>query len=207
MLGRARLLNEAGYCVVLMDMQAHGESSGDMITFGFLEGHDVRAAVDYAKWMEPTHRIGIVAWSLGGAATLLHSPLGIDAAVLEAVYSSLEEAVSNRVAMRFGLLAHILTPALLFQLPLRLDLSASDLRPIDHIRELGCPVLIAVGELDQHTTLAETERLFGAALLPKQLVVFEGAEHVDLLEHDAEKYSNAVLPFLDTHLRAPADDD
>ena len=49
MLGRARLLNRAGYSVVMIDLQAHGESEGHRITLGHLERHDVRAAVEYAR--------------------------------------------------------------------------------------------------------------------------------------------------------------
>ena len=37
MLDRARFLSRAGFSVLLFDFQAHGESSGDHITFGFLE--------------------------------------------------------------------------------------------------------------------------------------------------------------------------
>src|SRR5690349_77483 len=40
MLDRARFLNRAGYSVLLFDFQAHGESSGDQITFGYLESKD-----------------------------------------------------------------------------------------------------------------------------------------------------------------------
>src|SRR5882672_1925461 len=35
MLGRARFLSQAGYSVLLFDFQAHGESTGKHITFGY----------------------------------------------------------------------------------------------------------------------------------------------------------------------------
>src|SRR3954469_19191753 len=75
MLGRARLFHDASYAVLLPDLQAHGESPGQQITMGFLELHDVRAAVDYARKTNPAHRIAVLGWSLGGAATILASPL------------------------------------------------------------------------------------------------------------------------------------
>ena len=37
MASRAELLSRAGYAVLLFDFQAHGESRGKQITFGFLE--------------------------------------------------------------------------------------------------------------------------------------------------------------------------
>ena len=48
MLGRARLFRDAGYTVVMVDLQAHGESPGQHITVGHLERFDVRAAVKFA---------------------------------------------------------------------------------------------------------------------------------------------------------------
>lgn len=45
MLGRARFLSQAGYSVLLFDFQGHGESTGQHITFGYLESKDAQAAV------------------------------------------------------------------------------------------------------------------------------------------------------------------
>lgn len=200
MISRARLFHDAGYAVVLIDFQAHAESPGGHITSGYIERHDARAAVEFAKKRNPNHRIGVVGWSLGGAATLLASPLDIDALVLESVYPSISEAVHDRVAMRLGPLSYVLTPVLLTEFRLRLGISPADLRPIDHIAGVGCPVLVASGDLDQHTTLAETQALFAAAAEPKRLVIFQGAAHSDLLAYNPEQYEREVLPFLAANL-------
>ncbi len=53
MLERARWLHDTGYSTVMIDLQAHGESSGDQITVGHLEKYDVRAAVEYARLKHP----------------------------------------------------------------------------------------------------------------------------------------------------------
>lgn len=206
MLSRAKLLHDAGYCVLMIDFQAHGESRGDHITIGYLESCDVRAAIEYARSLNPTHRIGVIGWSLGGAAVLLASPLNIDAAVLECVYPTLDEAVHNRIAMRLGSLSRVISPILLWQFQLRLGIAPSELRPIDHIADIGCPVLVVGGEFDKHTSLVETERLFGAAKEPKKLSIFKGADHTDLLEQNRLQYEADILSFLATYL-APSRED
>ena len=200
MLGRAELFRDAGYATVLVDLQAHGESPGKIITAGFRERLDVVATVDFARTKNPKHKIGIVGWSLGGAAALLASPLNVDAMVLESVYPTISEAVHNRVSMRLGALSHVVTPALLVQFKPRLGVSLSQLRPIDNISVVGCPVLVASGDVDLHTTLSETRRLYDTALEPKRLVIFEGAAHNDLLAYDRDKYQE-ILAFLDYNLR------
>lgn len=200
MLHHTKLLHGSGYAVVMIDMQAHGESPGEHITIGHLESHDVCAAVDFAREQNPGHRIGVIGRSLGGAATLLAEDLNIDAAVLESVYPTVNEAVHNRVAIRMGRLSHLVAPALLCQLRPRLGVSPGELRPIDHVSNIGCPVMIVAGALDEHTTLDETRRIFEAASEPKGLSIFQSAKHVDLLSHNPEQYQRDVLVFLDKHL-------
>jgi len=196
MLSRARLFRDRGYSTLLVDLQAHGESRGEQITVGYLERHDVLAAVNYIRTESPHHQIAIIGRSLGGAATLLAKP-NVDALVLESVYPTVSEAVHNRIAMRLGPLHHVVAPMLLVQLKPRLGCSYSQLRPIDQINKVHCPVLIASGESDQHTTLEETRRIYNAASKPKKLVIFDGAAHVDLLAYDSQKYESEVMGFID----------
>lgn len=202
MLPRARFLAAAGYAVLLIDLPAHGESSGERITFGRHEAMGVSAALDELQRRSPGERIGIIGASLGGAAALLahpeHKP---DAMVLEAVFPTIEEAASNRLRPRIGALDGIVTPALLQLLPLRLGVTAAELRPIEAIAKTAVPILVASGNADTYTTWAETVRLFEAAKEPKQLWAVEGASHVDLHDYDPPAYRHKVLPFLEAHLK------
>ena len=201
MLDRARFLADQDYDVLLIDMQAHGESPGENITNGHREKLDVAAAVDFVKRRHPDHRIGIDGWSLGGAATLLAVPLGVDAIVIESVYPTISEAVYNRVAIRLGPLNHLVAPALLCQLKPRLGMSPSDLRPIDFVSKVGCPLLVLAGDADAHTPLEETQRMFAEAEEPKRLVVFENAAHEDLMAFDRELYETEVGEFFEAYLK------
>ena len=58
-----------------------------IITFGYLESRDARAAFDFMRQRLPGEHIGVVGMSLGGAAAILsEKPLEADAMVLEAVF-------------------------------------------------------------------------------------------------------------------------
>jgi uncharacterized protein len=195
MLTRARFLYELGYSSVLIDLQAHGESRGEYITAGHLEQHDARAAVEYARREHPNEPIGLIGVSLGGAAALLASPLNIDAMVVESVYTDIGDAIHNRVAARLGALADIPSALLRMQLSPRLGISPSQLRPIDHIADVGCPVFIVSGMEDLHTTKSDTEALFERAIEPKELWLMQGAAHVDLLEYSTEDYEQRIADF------------
>ena len=60
MVDRARFLSRAGFSVLLFDFQAHGESSGDHITFGYLESKDAQAAIDFLRANAPGEKIGVI---------------------------------------------------------------------------------------------------------------------------------------------------
>lgn len=87
MLGRAFVLHEAGYAVMLIDLPAHGESEGDRITFGLHEAAGVTAALDFLRSRVPAERIGVIGVSLGAAALLFSRSEPVPAAVvLESMY-------------------------------------------------------------------------------------------------------------------------
>jgi uncharacterized protein len=201
MVSRAQLLTMHGFSVLLIDLQGHGETPGETITLGFRESADVVAAREWVKHTAPGRKIGVVACSLGGAAVLLSpQPSGFDAVVLEAVYPRITRAVENRIRIRLGPLAPMLTPLLLMQLEPRLHIAASELEPIRSIGRLGASVLIAAGSKDEHTTLEESQELFDAASTPKSLWIVEGARHQDLLAYDKKGYEEHVVGFLRTML-------
>jgi dipeptidyl aminopeptidase/acylaminoacyl peptidase len=202
MLDRSRFLSQAGYSVLLFDFQAHGESTGEHITFGYLESRDAQAAVSFLRAAAQNERIGLIGVSMGGAATLLVSPpLEVNAMVLEMVYPTLNQAISNRLTMRLGGWASALTPLLAWQLKPRLGIDAEVLRPIDHVGKISIPKLFIVGAEDRHTTIEESRQLFNAASEPKELWVVEGAKHVDLYPASRTDYEHRVLDFFKQYLK------
>src|SRR5437773_6589253 len=198
MVDRARFLRRSGYSILLIDFQATGETKGDHITFGWKESRDALATVDFIHHVDPSARIAIIGSSLGGVATLLATPpLKVDALVLEAVYPTIEIATRNRMENYLGAFGRMLTPLLLGQLQLRLGVSASQLRPVDHIADVDCPVLIMSGEKDRNTRTADTRMLFELARSPKQLWFVPNAGHVDLHRAARVDYESRVLAFLE----------
>ncbi len=202
MLGRAEFLHRVGYSVLLFDAQAHGESPGDRITFGYLEALDAAAAVSFATAQDPESRVAFLGVSQGGAAALLGPiPLPVSALVLEAVYSTIHEAVANRIAIRFGEPGRLLAPLLIWQLEPRLGLPPEVVDPIRGIREIEAPLLLIAGERDLHTTVEQSRTLFSAAPEPKELWVVPGAAHQDFHRFAPREYERRVLDFLNRALR------
>jgi uncharacterized protein len=199
---RARFLSQAGYAVLLYDFQAHGESVGKRITFGFLESRDAQAAVAFAKERFPGKPIGVIGVSLGAAAAALaQPPLDVQALVFESMFPTIEDATKDRMEIQLGPLSRWLSPLLTAQLPLRGGCGVDDLRPAHCVEKITAPKLFLAGTRDRETKIAEAEAMFQRAAEPKEFFPIAGARHEDLHSFDPGQYQKLILSFLEAHLK------
>ncbi len=201
MLDRAKMLHANGFAVLMFDFQAHGESPGRRLTFGYLEARDARAAFDFLRRKLPAERLGVIGMSLGGAAAILSEPpLEADAMVLEAVFGSFDEALDNRLAMRLGPLGRLISPLLKVQVRPRLGFDPDILKPAERAAKVHVPLLLIAGAKDKHASLAEMKRIYASASGPKELWVIPEAPHADFYRFAPEEYERRVLGFLTPRL-------
>ncbi len=201
MLNRAIVLNKQGYSILLFDFQAHGESIGEKITFGYLEALDAEAGFSYLKQRINGNKIGVIGVSLGGAAALLGDvKKEADAMVLESVYPTIEKAIENRLKIKLGDIGAYLMPLMKWQLKLQLGIDPNDLMPIEHMSESKGALLIIGGEKDQRTTLAETKMLYAQAKKPKALWIVKNAGHINIDRFMPKEYKERVLSFFKKYL-------
>ncbi|SEN02764.1 alpha/beta hydrolase [Nitrosomonas marina] len=208
MLSRARFLTAQGYHVLMIDMQAHGETPGSRITFGTRESKNVESAITFLRHRFPNERIGAIGVSLGAAAIVLaRQDMRLNAVILESLHPTLEEAVENRLRLFLGEPGTLFLPILLAQIAFFTDTKTDQLSPIQHINNLNSPILFISGTNDRHTTPFETERLFAAAREPKELWIVPGAGHFNMHEYAGRTYEQEVLEFLAHYLKQPVYDE
>jgi uncharacterized protein len=199
---RMRFLRDAGYSTLAIDFQAHGESTGDLITLGRLESLDARSALAWLRARLPGEPVAALGISMGGAAALIGSPIDADAVIVESVGPDFAGAVSNRLALAMGPTGRLLTPFALGAMRIAAGIDASELRPIDGIARLHKPIFVMTGAEDQKTTVAEARELFAAANPPKRYWETPGAQHWDLSFVGGQAYRERLLDFLDSTLRS-----
>lgn len=200
MIARAQHLLGMNITTLIFDFQAHGESSGDIITLGYLESLDAQAALNYLKSVQPDLPAMVVGVSMGGAAALLANPaLDVDVLIVESVYPDITTAISNRLSRRIPG-GDLFTPLLTYQIKPRAGISASALSTIASAGRVKAATLVLNGTEDKSTTVEDTQRLFNSLPQPKEFRLIEGAGHVDLESYNSDEYWETVELFLHSHL-------
>ena len=202
MLDQAAFLHENGFRGMLFDFRRHGDSEGDLTTFGYYEWRDVQAAVRYAI-DERGEEGPVILWGISmGAATALFTTSevsGIDAVIAESSFYAASETLRSDLNRMFGL------PTVPFGFltgtitELRVGIKIDDLdigRAVSGLEDTS--VLLVGGSADRRMPLSNNERLFeqipGAG---KEIYVADGATHGDIWEMDRQAYAEKVLAFLE----------
>ncbi|MGA3010993.1 MAG: alpha/beta fold hydrolase [Terracidiphilus sp.] len=99
MLGYADLLLMHGHAVLLPDARAHGESGGELATYGVKEAADVRRWFDWIEKAESPHCVDGLGNSMGAALVLesLRTTPGFCAVVAESPFADFREASYDRL--------------------------------------------------------------------------------------------------------------
>ena len=198
MIPRARFFRDQGYTVLLYDARAGGESTGESITFGYRERHDLIAAVKLLKDRGHTD-IACLGVSQGGATILFAADelRDVKCVICESVYDEMIHAVDGRMRHYTGIPGSLGACLMVPFAEQRLGLAIDEMKPVDHVGRLPCPIFIISGEKDDRSSPDDTQRLFDAAREPKEIWMLPEARHEDLFRFD--EYEQKVQSFLKRH--------
>ncbi len=204
--GHAKLFAQHGYASLLLDLRAHGTSSGKRVYAATREWMDVCAAVEFLKSHEQYSAVSIVVMGLSmGAATAVTSIgrcSGIGALIALSSYSSWEYNFNLNVERRVPIwFAKILAPFVNFVTHLRFGRFA-DITPVAEIQKLGArPALLIHSVGDKIVPFANFEQLVAAAPNVERWIV-DGDNHCILEDFTAPEqnsdYCSVILKFLNT---------
>ncbi len=200
LLPQARILSQAGYHVLLIDLRGHGYSAGRLLTYGYLEALDVQAAVDYLLARPGVEQVGAIGHSLGGAAVVRAAAedARIEALVVQSSYSSLRLAVEES----FGKFAFVpqwpFAPLVIAWAEARAGFQVGQ---VDSARDLAAmsprPVLIIHSLDDTLFPPHHAEQMYAAAQKPKDLWLLSGPPHVNPIAGHEEEYAAKMLAFFE----------
>ena len=171
-----------GFDVVAYDGRAHGDSGGDVCTYGFYEKQDLRRVLDQLDGGP----IVVFGSSLGAGIALQAAAIDdrIKLVVAVAPISDLKSAAIERAPF-FASRANIEKAFRIAEQlgKFRLD----DVSPAAAAAKVRAPVIVIHGAADDQTPPVHGQRVFAALAGPKKLVMVPGAGHFDVLTADAWK--------------------
>jgi alpha-beta hydrolase superfamily lysophospholipase len=165
-----------GFDVVVYDSRAHGESEGELCTYGYYEKRDLHHVLDTVG----PGPIVLVGTSLGAAVALQEAAgdARVTAVVAAETFSDLRSVATARAPFFFtpGIIARA------FKLAEQQGrFSVDDVSPVMAAAEIRSPVLLIHGSADSETRPAHSQRVLAALAGPKRLILVAGARHNESL--------------------------
>jgi alpha-beta hydrolase superfamily lysophospholipase len=206
--GLAPMFLDRGYTVLLPDSRGHGESGGELVTYGLRERDDVHRWVDWLiANQHPPHLFGM-GESLG-AAVLLQS-LGLErrfnAVVAEAPFATFERVAVDRVAQRLPFnngFARIVAWPMVYSgflySRLRYGLDFRSVSPENVIRTASTPVLLIHGLADTNIYPEHSREIAARNSRSVTLWQVPGATHTQAFAAGPEEFRSRVLGWFASH--------
>ncbi|MGB9772764.1 MAG: alpha/beta hydrolase [Bacteroidota bacterium] len=196
----ANLLFQNGYTTVLVDSRAHGESDGDVCTYGYREKDDLRRIIDElevrARIVQPLVLMGI---SMGAAIALQTAAIEprINGVIAEASFINLKTAVLEYEYKTIRLRSKLLQTIIVRRAERYANFSAEEVCPLSAVRKITVPILFIHGTSDPRVSYKASELLFQHAAGPKELFLVQGAHHTDVWKVAGAEYEQRLLRFLE----------
>jgi alpha-beta hydrolase superfamily lysophospholipase len=191
--GHAELLRQAGYHVMVFDLNGFGESTSTTMDYPL----DVLAAGQALQARYPDLPVAVVGASMGAAMSvcaMAQSEHPFKAAVLEAAFPTLLHFWSRYPIPKLGIqLSKVVYPA-----------GERSLRPTHAAEHLvGSPALLMIyGDADEFTPVKDGELLWQALRHRTQTEFWQvpGAKHTHAYAAQPKEYAEKVIGFLDRQL-------
>ncbi len=205
-LGHAEFLLRHGYSIVMMDSREHGESGGDICTYGWKERHDTVAVADALYASEKVRHLYALGVSMGAAIALQSAAIErrIEAVAAEAPFANMREVSYDYAGLDVSptLGRTLFRPASMLALASvqkEGGFNPSDVSPEEAVASRPFAVLLICGTSDHRIPCRHAERIYKSAIGPKELWIVKGAEHAAALGHSPAEYESRVVALFEAY--------
>ncbi len=198
--GSSPYLHDNGCSLLLIDQRCHGESGGDLISYGIRERYDV---LSWLEWVEENHPglpIYLCGVSMGAATVLMAAGLPIAGRVCGIIadcgYSTPQEIIKITLEKAIGKMAAPTLAAVNLNCKRREDFTFRDYTPIEAMTQnTEVPCLFIHGDDDKLVPFRMSVENYYACQAPKDILIVHGAAHGLSFVVDPEAYKQKLTAF------------
>lgn len=196
----APFLRENGCSLLFVDLRSHGESGGDLISFGINERYDILLWLKWLKTRHPDLPVYLWGFSMGASTVLMTASMPISkqicGIIADSGYSTPYEMVKLGMKKNVGKLTAPTLAAVNLNCKLRGGFTFKDYSPVQAmVLNKDIPCLFIHGDADTVVPWRMSVENFYACQAPKDLLTISGAEHGKAFSVDPTRYRKKVLEF------------
>ncbi len=200
----AKRLYDAGFNVFLYDSRRHGDSGGNVCTYGFYEKLDVSTLINYLESRKDLRigRIGVMGSSMGAAVAIQVAALDarVASVVAESGFASLRAVYDEYQKRMTKMPWHYLRNLVIKRSEQIAHFKASLVSPLEAVKQVHVPLFLLHGTADNKIPSSASELVFRNANEPKELWLIAGARHHDMAEKGGDDYFTRIVRFFERTL-------
>jgi len=205
MLEEAKLLQDAGYGILVTSVRAHDLNDGNAITFGVREMDDLNTWYNYLTKEQSAKKgkVGLLGNSMGASMAIEYAALNQDIAAVVAVsaFSSLQDTINVSVEYFTGLPAFPFALMISLWAEVILGLNAKEVNATEAAAKLcNTPLFIMQGGQDIVVSVGSGQWIYDAACGDKELWFEEDLGHTKFDTKKPDEFKRRVIGFFDKYL-------
>jgi uncharacterized protein len=206
--GFGELFLTNGYTILLPDARNHGESDGEVATYGVREAPDVHAWIDWIKERSPNGCVYGFGESMGASILLqsLRYEKRFCAVIAESPFADFREAAYDRIGGKLHtgpwLGETLMRPAIeagILYAQLRYGIDFNQASPRHAVAGFDTPVLLIHGQRDVNIYPRNSEAIFVARNRELELWRVPGAAHCGAWAASPQVFEQRVLSWFANH--------
>jgi pimeloyl-ACP methyl ester carboxylesterase len=205
------MLVHKGYRVVQLDFRGHGRSTGQWITYGAVESHDLVQVLDALQEQNlVAGNVGVVGVSYGGAIAIEWAALDARVKAIVAVepFTSLQDVAHDGAGFVLGPGRFIFSDddikSTVNSAGRLASFNPDDANPLRAITHTRASVLLVHSRSDEFIPWTHSQRLHDAAPDHSKLILVDGNSHFDIWLKSFDLIQNQTLRWFDKDLSADA---
>lgn len=196
----AMLFHELGYNVLIPDNEAHGQSQGNIIGYGWNDRENVIAWTKELVHENPNSRISYFGLSMGAATVMMASGEKLPKQVVNIIedcgYSSVWEELKHQAKVMYHLPAFPLLYEVSAISKIRAGFTYKEASSVKQLQKNKLPVLFIHGDKDDFVPTKMVYDNYKATKGPKELVLIKGAKHAEAYKVNVQEYEEKIKAFL-----------